>query len=148
MYKPRIIVDKRELRSKLPGALYFSGFNLIPMWLTYGDYIISDDIVIERKSVNDFFQSVKSERLFKQIKQMKKDKEGNLRFSSIYILIEFEKDDYLAQLNRSLDFIKSKIKLYRENYNNPNAKLDLAAFEVLIKNYYPNVEFLHSFSPE
>ena len=71
LYKPRVIVDKRELRSQLPGALYFSGFNVIPMWLTYGDYIVSDTIVIERKAVNDFIQSIKSGRLFKQIKQMK-----------------------------------------------------------------------------
>jgi hypothetical protein len=54
VYKPRIIVDKRELRSMLPGALYFGGFNVIPMWLTYGDYIVSDNIVIERKALADF----------------------------------------------------------------------------------------------
>lgn len=65
VYKPRIIVDKRELRSLLPGALFFGGFKVIPMWLTYGDYIVSDDIVIERKSVVDFLQSVKNGRLFK-----------------------------------------------------------------------------------
>lgn len=64
-YKPRILVDKRELRSLLPGALFFGGFNVIPMWLEYGDYIISDEIVVERKSIQDFLASLKSRRIFK-----------------------------------------------------------------------------------
>ena len=80
-YKPRILVDKRELRSLLPGALFFGGFNVIPMWLEYGDYIISDDIAIERKSTQDLLNSLKSRRLFKQILNMKKSDKGEQRFS-------------------------------------------------------------------
>lgn len=60
-----IAVDSREFSSLTPVYLYEKGFWLIPMVLTVGDYILSDDICIERKSVNtgDLFESFKSGRL-------------------------------------------------------------------------------------
>lgn len=48
-----------------PVYLYEEGFWIIPMQLTVGDYILSDEIAIERKSVKtgDLFESFKSGRL-------------------------------------------------------------------------------------
>jgi ERCC4-type nuclease len=59
------VVDKRELKSKLPAYLYYSGFKICAMFLEVGDYILNDNLVIERKSVasGDLMQSLKSNRL-------------------------------------------------------------------------------------
>ena len=60
-----IAVDSREFSSMTPVYLYEEGFWIIPMQLTVGDYILSDEIAIERKSVKtgDLFESFKSGRL-------------------------------------------------------------------------------------
>jgi DNA excision repair protein ERCC-4 len=67
-----IVVDSREFSSLTPVYLHEKGFWLIPMVLTIGDYILSDDICIERKSVltGDLFESFKSGRLLQQITNM------------------------------------------------------------------------------
>lgn len=60
-----IIIDSREFKSTLPIHLYQQGFWLMPMQITIGDYILSDEVCIERKSVStgDLFESFKSGRL-------------------------------------------------------------------------------------
>lgn len=147
-YRPRILVDKRELRSLLPGALFFGGFNVIPMFLEHGDYIISDDIAIERKSIQDLLNSLKNRRLFKQIVSMKRSEKGEPRFSQIYILLEFDDAQNLNFLNYQLHSIRYQIDLFRENFHKTYAKLNLACLESLIIKKYPWVKFLHSFSPK
>lgn len=47
------------------------GVNVIEEILTIGDYVIGEEIVVERKTVSDFAQSVVDGRLFKQAKRMK-----------------------------------------------------------------------------
>jgi hypothetical protein len=79
---------------------------------------------------------------------MKKDKFGNARFSSIYILLEFAPDETISLVNYTLNTMKHKIKLFREKYNNPYARLNLSGFESMVIAKYKNVHFLHSFSPE
>lgn len=60
-----IVIDSREFSCLTPIYLHEKGFWLIPMVLTVGDYVLSDDICIERKSVltGDLFESFKSGRL-------------------------------------------------------------------------------------
>jgi len=60
-----VIVDTREFKSSLPAYLYFYGFEVVPMFLKNGDYILSDDVAVEKKSVNtrDLQNSLKSNRL-------------------------------------------------------------------------------------
>jgi len=87
--KSIIIIDKREFHhSTLPAKLFFSGFTVIPRFLEKGDYILSDDIAIERKSVasGDLLESLKSGRLDKQAKKM------NESFKKTGLLIEFSED--------------------------------------------------------
>jgi DNA excision repair protein ERCC-4 len=69
MIKPTILVDVRELRSALPFLLYRKDFHITPATLTIGDYVLSRDIAVERKSVtgNDLQQSLMSGRLYKQL---------------------------------------------------------------------------------
>jgi DNA excision repair protein ERCC-4 len=63
--KDIIVVDSREFSCLTPIYLHEKGFWLIPMVLTVGDYVLSDDICVERKSVvtNDLFESFRSGRL-------------------------------------------------------------------------------------
>lgn len=67
-----VIVDSREFSCMTPVYLHEKGFWLIPMVLTVGDYVLSDDICVERKSVttNDLFESFRSGRLLTQITNM------------------------------------------------------------------------------
>ncbi len=60
-----IVVDSREFSCMTPISLHEKGFWLIPMVLTVGDYVLSDDICVERKSVitGDLFESFRSGRL-------------------------------------------------------------------------------------
>ncbi|TNV85624.1 hypothetical protein FGO68_gene6330 [Halteria grandinella] len=66
------VVDSREFSCMTPIHMYEKGFWLVPMVLTVGDYVLSDDICIERKSVvtGDLFESFKSGRLLSQITNM------------------------------------------------------------------------------
>lgn len=81
-----IVVDSREFSSMTPIYLHDKDFWIIPMVLTVGDYVLSDDICIERKSVltGDLFESFKSGRLLQQITNM-------VRFyKKPVLLIEFD----------------------------------------------------------
>jgi len=64
-HKDVIAVDTREFGCSTPVALHDAGFWIVPMMLTVGDYIISDKICVERKSVatKDLFSSFTSGRL-------------------------------------------------------------------------------------
>jgi ERCC4-type nuclease len=60
-----LIVDTREFSCTTPIFLHEKGFWLVPMVITVGDYILSDQICVERKSVatGDLFSSFSSGRL-------------------------------------------------------------------------------------
>ena len=59
----QIIVDMREFRSTLPSLLHASNLLVIPATLTVGDYILTPDICVERKSLSDLKSSFNSGRL-------------------------------------------------------------------------------------
>ena len=59
----QVIVDMREFRSTLPSLLHASKLLVIPATLTIGDYILTPDICVERKSIPDLIQSFTSGRL-------------------------------------------------------------------------------------
>jgi DNA excision repair protein ERCC-4 len=62
--KRKIIVDSREFRSALPNILYQREFDITPATLEVGDYILTPEICIERKSLSDLYQSLSSGRLY------------------------------------------------------------------------------------
>lgn len=64
------------------------GFEIHPITLEVGDYILSPTICIERKSVSDLFSSFQSGRLFTQAEAMCKE------YPTPILMIEFaaEKD--------------------------------------------------------
>lgn len=60
----KVIVDMREFRSTLPSLLHASNLLVIPATLTIGDYILTPDICVERKSIPDLRSSFNSGRLW------------------------------------------------------------------------------------
>jgi len=66
-----VYVDSRELKSQVPKLLKELGAHLEVKTLDVGDYIVSEDVAIERKAANDFIQSIIDGRLFDQAKRLK-----------------------------------------------------------------------------
>lgn len=66
----RIYVDDREKNSGIPDILKEYGIIVIIQQLTVGDYVISERVAIERKSVNDLVNSVFDKRFFDQINRL------------------------------------------------------------------------------
>lgn len=60
----QVIVDMREFRSTLPSLLHAAKMLVIPATLTVGDYILTPDMCVERKSIPDLMQSLASGRLY------------------------------------------------------------------------------------
>jgi DNA excision repair protein ERCC-4 len=48
-----IIVDTREFKSELPGMIHRKQLRIEPAMLTIGDYVLSPEICVERKSLLD-----------------------------------------------------------------------------------------------
>uniref|UniRef100_A0A8C9TMV2 DNA repair endonuclease XPF n=1 Tax=Scleropages formosus TaxID=113540 RepID=A0A8C9TMV2_SCLFO len=66
----RVIVDMREFRSELPSLLHRRGLDIEPVTLEVGDYILTADMCVERKSVSDLIGSLQSGRLYTQCLSM------------------------------------------------------------------------------
>lgn len=66
----RVVIDMREFRSSLPSLLHEQNFELVPVVLTVGDYILTPEICIERKSVPDLISSFRDGRLYTQCEAM------------------------------------------------------------------------------
>ncbi|KAJ2115315.1 DNA repair protein RAD16 [Coemansia sp. RSA 922] len=81
---PTIVVDVREFYSPLPSLLHAAGFTVVPRTIAVGDYILHDHLCVERKSLPDLIQSLRSGRLFNQAESM------IAHYSYAVLLIEFE----------------------------------------------------------
>ncbi|CAO1633670.1 unnamed protein product [Sympodiomycopsis kandeliae] len=84
---PRIIFDVRELGSELPGILYKSGMQVEGVTLQVGDYILSPEMCVERKSIPDLISSFNSGRLYTQAESM------SVHYRHPILLIEFASED-------------------------------------------------------
>ena len=65
-----IIADHRERKTKTCEWLRTYDAKIIEQQLEVADYIVSDRVGIERKTVNDLLQSVIDQRLFRQLERM------------------------------------------------------------------------------
>ncbi|ORY12296.1 hypothetical protein BCR34DRAFT_482753 [Clohesyomyces aquaticus] len=83
---PRVVVDVREFRSSLPSLLHGRGIVIVPCMLTVGDYVVTPDICIERKSVRDLIGSFSNGRLYNQVESMME------HYKSPMLLIEFDQN--------------------------------------------------------
>ena len=61
--RPKVVVDVREFRSALPSMLHKESFEVVPTTLAVGDYILTPEMCVERKSLPDLIQSFNSGRL-------------------------------------------------------------------------------------
>lgn len=69
--KVKIYVDHRELKTSMSRALFELGAEIETKQLQVGDYILSDDVVVELKTCPDFVASLLDGRLFEQARSMK-----------------------------------------------------------------------------
>ena len=69
----RIIIDERERKSGIPKLLKAIGVNVELKTLPIGDYIVSHETVVERKSINDLIASIFDGRLFDQCNRLKEN---------------------------------------------------------------------------
>jgi DNA excision repair protein ERCC-4 len=46
-----VVVDMREFRSALPSLLHASSIKIVPLTITIGDYILTPEVCVERKSI-------------------------------------------------------------------------------------------------
>ncbi|KAJ3615863.1 hypothetical protein Zmor_012236 [Zophobas morio] len=86
----KIIVDVREFRSQLPQLLSAKGIKLEPATLEVGDYILSPEICVERKTVVDLIQSLNSGRLYSQCVSMTNS------YKMPVLLIEFDEEKFFS----------------------------------------------------
>ncbi|CAG2101612.1 unnamed protein product [Medioppia subpectinata] len=66
----RIIIDMREFRSDLPTLIHKRGIDIEPITIEIGDYILTPETCVERKSVSDLIGSLNSGRLYTQTEVM------------------------------------------------------------------------------
>ncbi|KAG0340657.1 hypothetical protein BG000_011435 [Podila horticola] len=92
---PRIVVDAREFRSSLPSILHSQGMTLDPATITVGDYVLSPNICVERKSISDLIQSFASGRLYTQVEAMA------VHYAHPVLLIEFDQDKSFSLQDKS-----------------------------------------------
>ena len=83
----RIVIDERERKSGIPKLLRAIGVNVEVKTLPIGDYIVSHETVVERKSIHDFISSIFDGRLFDQCNRLKE------HFKSPIILLEGNVDE-------------------------------------------------------
>ncbi|KAM9305957.1 DNA repair endonuclease XPF [Gastrophryne carolinensis] len=107
-----IIVDMREFRSELPSLIHRRGIDIEPVTLEVGDYILTPDICVERKSISDLIGSLNNGRLFTQCVSMCR------YYKRPILLIEFDPNKPFSLTSRSsihqeisVNDISSKITL-------------------------------------
>ncbi|EPR79786.1 Rad1 DNA repair protein [Spraguea lophii 42_110] len=81
----KIIVDYRELKSTLPFTLYKARNNIAVSMLDVGDYILGEDLSVERKNIYDFISSLNG-RLYLQTKRVIH------KYKKHYLLLEFNEN--------------------------------------------------------
>ncbi|KZT71130.1 hypothetical protein DAEQUDRAFT_688077 [Daedalea quercina L-15889] len=144
----RVIVDERELRSSLPSLLHAAGFKLDPVTLTVGDYILTPDICVERKSIPDLVSSFNSGRLYTQCEMM------SVHYKQPMLLIEFEEHKSFS-LEAVAD-VKSyaKVDKYAQKKrssaapdSNMSASASIQSKLVLLTLAFPRLRIIWSSSP-
>eukprot|EP00040_Diaphanoeca_grandis_P031254 m.186662 g.186662 ORF g.186662 m.186662 type:complete len:1016 (-) comp32275_c4_seq6:246-3293(-) len=128
--QPKVIVDMREFRSSLPSLIHARGMEISPVTIEVGDYILSPDMCVERKSVPDLIGSLNSGRLFKQATEMIR------HYTNAILLIEFDEDRPFSLLG-SGDSLTDEIE-----FKNTMSKLTLLTIT------FPQLRILWSRNPQ
>lgn len=89
----KVIVDSRERNADLVEALESVGVSVSVETLHVGDYLISDRVCIERKTVQDFENSLINTRLFDQAERLKE------HYGAPIVIIEGDRDEFRLDSN-------------------------------------------------
>lgn len=136
---PRIVVDVREMRSSLPSLLHARSMVIIPCMLTVGDYVLTPQICVERKSVRDLISSFKNGRLFNQAETMLQ------HYKYPMLLIEFDQKKSFT-LDPFSDFsLSSSSSTTMASASNPSS--DIQSKLVLLTIAFPRLKIIWSSSP-
>ncbi|TFY75345.1 hypothetical protein EWM64_g8667 [Hericium alpestre] len=145
----RVIVDMREFRSTLPSLLHASKLLVIPATLTVGDYILTPEICVERKSIPDLVSSFNSGRLYTQCELM------SVHYKQPILLIEFEehKSFSLEIIQDMKSYVKPNGKYPAKKPTGPGGRDEPSAPPsiqqklVLLTLTFPRVRIIWSSSP-
>lgn len=133
---PIVVVDIREFRSALPSLLHGRNMQIVPCQLTVGDYVLTPEIAVERKSISDLISSFKSGRLFNQAETMLQ------YYKYPFLLIEFDQNKSFT-LDPFADFTSSL-----SNLKLPDSETkDLQSKIVLLTLAFPRLKIIWSSSP-
>ncbi|EGD81348.1 hypothetical protein PTSG_11379 [Salpingoeca rosetta] len=127
--RPKVIVDMREFRSSLPSLIHEFGMDVVPVTLIVGDYVLSPDICVERKSLPDLIGSLSSGRLYSQVLAM------TTYYARPALLIEFDESKPFSLLG-SGETLSDDIE-----FKNTMSKLTLLTLT------FPSLRVLWSRSP-
>ncbi len=110
--EPKIIIDTRETTSRIPKLLKNHGARLQPQELEVGDYVLSDRLIVERKTYSDFIDSIIDGRLFQPVSPGQHSQLARLaqqRFPLLLIQMESEEIGRQIHLNSVMGAISSII---------------------------------------
>ncbi|KAL4883873.1 hypothetical protein BJY04DRAFT_183422 [Aspergillus karnatakaensis] len=156
---PLVVVDVREFRSALPSLLHGNNMIIVPCQLTVGDYILTPDIAVERKSVRDLLQSLRNGRLYNQAETML------AHYKSPLLLIEFDEnksftfDAFTSALTPGPGFgnadfgfsssgtVTTALSSSNSNLINPSAPKSAQHLLVLLTLAFPRLKIIWSSSP-
>ena len=125
---PKVIVDMREFRSELPSLIHKRGIDIEPVTLEVGDYILTPEICVERKSISDLIGSLQGGRLYNQATSMTRF------YAKPMLLIEFDQSKPFA--------LQGKYYLSKDI-----ASTDITARLQLLTIHFPKLRILWSPSP-
>jgi len=130
---PRVVVDTREFRSSLPSLLHGRNMEIVPVLLTVGDYVLTPNIAIERKSISDLIQSLNNGRLFNQTEVLMQ------HYKNPMLLVEFDQ-------NKSFT-LEPFADLSTSAAANAMSSLDLHSKLVMLTLAFPRLRIIWSSSP-
>jgi len=130
---PRVVVDTREFRSSLPSLLHGRNIEVVPVLLTVGDYVLTPNIAIERKSISDLIKSLNNGRLFNQTEVLMQ------HYKNPMLLVEFDQ-------NKSFT-LEPFADLSMSAAANAMASPDLHSKLVMLTLAFPRLRIIWSSSP-
>ncbi|MEM4261851.1 MAG: DEAD/DEAH box helicase, partial [Candidatus Diapherotrites archaeon] len=108
-----IYVDTREQASRIIPELQNYGMKVIIKQLEVGDFVLSNDVVIERKTISDFLSSLADGRLFNQLALM------SSTYSAPLIILEGNYQEIFTERNFHENSIRGALSSIALNYRIP-----------------------------
>jgi len=100
----------REFRAALPTVLHSRGYDIHPVTLSVGDYLLTPTLCVERKSVVDLIQSLGTGHLYQQTESLCR------QYQNPVLLIEFD-GTFFQKIIFSLS--ETSISLKQRRVNGP-----------------------------